>query len=776
MRDTRNNILKILFNNILSPLNIVTILLAIILIINKSYLYLIPLAISSVATIFQFCLDLKRFIFIKKENVKIHILENDKEVESNLLNLKIGDYVVLYPGEEIKFVGKIISGNVLVDESYINGKTSLMNKSKDSFLTKGMRIIEGSAVIEVTSLKDKIAKKIIANEPTTVKRIQILNLILSCTVLLSLLISFIFDKVNHLNSLDNVSKASISALPLIFNAVIVIYNFVKDKTNSKDVKTYDEAYIGALYDVDVVCLDKTGVITNGEYEIFKTIPLSQTALNIFSLDPNRALDQIISNIIKTTKEKEGYFKALQDRFDYDVSKIIDQSSSFKDNGLYSAITIRGGKTYAIGQIDNFDLSNAESIKSTISEYSSFGYQILVVVESKNPLKLGFIDGKCTAIGLIILNEIIRENIKKLIDRSLKNNKSIKVISGDNLETTSAVTRKTGIDNTGLSVSIANMSFEQLELLIDEYVVFTDASASQKAFIIKHLQKQKKKVLYIGDGDNDCPALKVADSSIALSIGTKSARRCAQIILDSNFDDFDNLNKSVLNEKNKLNCITSFIYAQSVFSSFFLFVFIVAKIFNHVIYNPFEYNHLMLWTILGVLIPTTLLLIDKDATRIKQRNFLKNFICDCSLLILPVGVMYILELLQYSGAGYFALPYDTNEFHEKLITSNVVDNLSYISTLLVSVFIVYNRFKSFNKLRGVVFGLITLITVSYTILIILNINIFDNFTQIDTSKLLLVHYVVMLIASTICAGIYLFISSILETIKGDVSYVKNKSRN
>ena len=776
MHDSRKTLLNVLIDNILNPLNMVIVIIFIILIANKSYLYLIPLALSLTVSIFQFVLNLKQHVFVKKENVRYHVLQNGGETEKVLSEIKIGDEVVLYPDDTVQFVGKVKKGIAFIDESSTNGVTAFTKKTVGSSVIKGMRIVEGSIVVEVTEREKRFARKINIKLSLIEKRLKILNLITALLVLTGILLAFIYDKINNTNSLNNVSKASIAAIPFLCNIIFVIFNYIKSKSSDPDMKIIDQTVMSEINDVDVVCLDKTGTITTGEYEVFKTVVLSQTSFKTISLDSNRGFEQTISNIIKTTNERGGYFTVLQDMFVYEVSKVIDDYSSLSNNGLYSAITIRGGKTYALGEVENFELSNSESVSSTINEYVSSGYRVLLLVESKNPLKLGLIDGKSTAIGMIVLEEKIKNNAKSLINYCLEKNKMVKVISGDKLAIVSELCRKAGLENQNLAVSVKGISFEQLDLLIDEYVVFADASPSQKAFIVSKLQKRKKKVLFIGDGDNDCPALKTACAAVALSTGSQNAKRCSQIVIRGDFASFDDLKNKAENTKGKINHLISMCFTQNMFAAFYMIAFAIAKFVNNNFSNPFEYQYLFIWTIFGIIVPVIILLLEPERTSYRQKGFYRNLTGDSLMMILPVGLIFIGQLLQYHGVGYFAIPSDMNELHETLITSKVACNLSYLAIIISSLIVVYNHYAPFNSYRMIGFMVTIIIPLIYAVLLGLNIDSLYIITQIDTRTIVPANYFAMLICVAACAALYIFVLNVIEIARGETDYAKNKSNS
>ena len=775
MHDSRKSLLSVIFDNLLNALNIVCIVLLVVFILDKSYLFIIPMVLCLIASLFLLVVELKRFVLIKKHKQRICIVEDGQDKETSFSNLKLGDHVHLYPHEEIYFVGKIVSGNALVDESSITGATELVRKTAGSSIIRGSIVVEGNCVAEVIELKERTAKSTFVKETKIEKRIKFFNLVFSSLSLLILLLSIIFDRIKGTFLFTNSSKAVLASVPYLVNIVLIMFTIISSKKNHFDgVKVLDCSALAELADVDVVCFDKTGTLTTGDYDIYKTIVLSQSALLSFTIDTNRAFEQIVSNILRTTKDKYGYFASLQNHFVYDVSKMIESSSPIRNNGLYSAITIKGGVSYAIGEPTNFELLNQESSMSAVNEYQALGYQVLMLVESKNPLNCGLIDGKCTAIGLIILQEKIRESAVELIKYCLEKGKQIKVISGDRIAITSEIARKAGLDTLNHSTSVKKMPFEKLKLLINQDIVFADASPSQKSFIVRTLQDQGHVVAFIGDGDNDTQALKAADVGVAMSGGSANAIRCSNIIANDEFKMSNKFFEYVVSTKGKLEHVLSILYSQSIFASFYLIAFFIANLINRDIYNPFEYQHLLLWLLIGIVAPVLVIIFENNSGRYYKKCFCRNLFADSLLLIVPIGAIYIAQLLQYNGHGFYAIPSDVNELHETLITSIVADNLSYLVLLIGSLFITYNHLLPMNKFRGVAFGVIALLPFVYGILLAFGVDALSPFTQISTSELNPVNYFVAGIIILFCGALYLLIIDIIKTVKGENQNVKSKS--
>ena len=310
MHDSRKTLGKIILDNLITVFNLVVIALLIILIINRDYLYIIPLAISLIATFFHIFVEINRYVLVKRKDQKLNIMVYGYEKESSLFKLKKGDKVVLYPQEVVNFVGVIESGVVIVDESKLTGSSALIEKTPGTSIRSGTYIVEGSAVIEVIDTKNRSFRKGRTTETSFSKTIKYLNLILSAIAITVFVWQLIFFK----DELNDFYKIAIGSLPCLANAITIIYLFVKGKKISKTgINLIDETVLAELENVDVVCLDKSGTITTGAYEIFKTVVVAPTAFSSLSTDVNRGFDQIVSNIIRSTKEVGGYFSSLQER-------------------------------------------------------------------------------------------------------------------------------------------------------------------------------------------------------------------------------------------------------------------------------------------------------------------------------------------------------------------------------------------------------------------------------------------------------------------------------
>ena len=762
MRDSRKTFLNVLFDNLINLLDLSIIGLLIYFVIQKDFLYIIPLSIAVVALVFKIVLA----IIFKVKNVKpsfIHVLRNENECEKPTSSLKRGDDVVVYPADVIDFVGVIRRGNIFVDESRINGSTAFVKKSVGDYVKRGSIVCEGSAVINVEDTSSHVNSRTRVQEPRIKNVLRIINTITVASAIILVLTNYLIDK----DSLNSALRTSLLCVPLFFNLVISLFSFITiQRYKKEDLTLLDPLVISELDKIDVLCLDKTGTITSNEFEVFKKVTIMPTSFSVMGADTARAFDLLVSSIIKTTNEKGILYTALREHFIYDVTKIVKDSSSIKDNGRYSAITLNNGKTYALGEPENFEISNTQSAYNFINEYRSNGYHVLLIVESKKPLNSGLIDGKSSGIGIIVLQEKMRESVKSMIDYCLSHNKQIKIISGDDFLIVNEVARKLDIESQGNVVNLDRMSEEELLPLIEERSTFSNALASQKSFIISELQKRGHKVMYIGDGDNDAKALKSANVAMTFADATMVAKKCSQIILGDNASIKEETVKDFEKNSDKLMHVLSILYSQAFFGILISICFTIWKLFEKTIVNPFEYHHLFLWTILGVLLPIIYLLVKSNASLTKKYKLSTMLLLDTLLFTIPIIVLFVLQTLQRNSIGFYGLPSDYTSDHVQLATSQVTNNISYLVLMILGFGSMYHHFQQAKVIDYVVFVIALVFPLAYIVLLVLGLDSLSVITQIETSNITIGNYFTGAIASVAAIASYLLILSVINIVKGD----------
>ena len=772
MKNTRKSLWNIINDNLVNVFNLAIVTVLLLFVITNSPVYIIPFVLYLGASIFNFYVEYSSYFKVKINRSTVHILSNGLQIEKPFNKLKKDDEVFVYPNDLVEFVGEVKEGIVFVNEGKINGKTKPVRKAPGEHVRIGSVVISGTAVIRVITLEGKQAKNVGYQLTSISSYTKWINLGLGALTLVAIIISMAASLSKGGLSIDNNLQAALLTLPGLINLLITTLLLLeKNNLKKNQVDLIDQTALSEIDDVDVVCLEKTGIITTGQYEVFKIVPIVSAAFSSIPSNVNTAFAQVISDVVKTNNERGGWFNALNESFHYDVAKIVVDSCSLRDNGVYSAASFKGGKTHAIGVPENFDFSNQESVYNFINQYRFMGYRVLVLVESKNPLKSGLIDGKCVGIGIIVLQEKMRESAVKLIKYFQEKGNIIKVISGDDKECVTDICRKAGIDVANKVMSLDGMTFEQLEMIIDSQSVFTDASLSQKEFIINKLKQGGHKVLYIGDADVDSNALKKSNVALSLNTSSSVAKKCSQFVVDESFDDFETLNKVGKRQKYIINTTMTLFYSQAISISLFALIFSIANLFDNNLVNPFTFLHLWMWFVFGALIPSLVILFDKHIPN-KKIHFKTTLVVSSLAYIIPVAFIYLFQIIELNGGGFFGIPSDLTDLHEPLNSSQVANNLSHLVLLAVSLFVIYRQLSPVNNHRLLVFILLAVVPAIYFVLLGFNVDSISLITNIDSSILTVGNYFAGGLLAFVGGSIYIVILNVIDVIKGEYSDVKD----
>lgn len=764
MNNSRKTLWNILNHNIVNVFTLSIVVLMVFSIISGSYLYLIPLALALIANIITLVLDLRSYCFVLPKKQRIILITGNKEREVNASSIKAGSYVKVKPGDYLSFYGKIARGFLLVSSNH-NGKAFPIKKSVDNHVYYGEVVLDGIAILEVGSTEIvSYLKHNKVKDNNVIKRVRYINELFG--LLCAILIIFgLFTGLNENLDLSSIVKTSLLSLPCLFSVLIAAFAIVQAK--NKDIKVNEAFATVGTKDFDTLCIDKTGTITDDKYSIYKLVPLINDPLQLALEQPNVVLSQIISNVLRATKEDNPIFQCLNEKYDFEQSRIVELVSPYANNGKYSAASFKGGKTYAIGKYENFSFSNDERVKRTVLEYTSIGYEVLVVVENNSYLENGEIQGKVQGVGVIVLQEHIRENAHLLFENLQSRSINIKVISGDDVLTAYEIARQVGIENAEKKIDIKNIAIEELDYLIDDYVVFGNASIDQKQYIVQYLQKHGHKVAYVGDHDNDTQALKSADVSVAMESGSVNAKKCAQIVIeDLSIETIEKIEKKAKQVHHNVLSASIPFYSQAAFVALFGIAFAIAHLINKEIVNPFNFEALALWTVLGVLIPSGLILFDNFKNEKPLRIYWKTLFSSIGLPAFIVSTILVLQLIQYLAGGYFGFKLDFDDANKALITSNNAYQVCYLALFISSLVIVYNtfppqgskyRFIAFLSLVGVASALIVLMLFGVDISLVTGIDM----NSLNWPSIYLSGFMALLYSS-----IYLFIVYIFKTFKGE----------
>ncbi|TVY12303.1 HAD-IC family P-type ATPase [Candidatus Phytoplasma pini] len=694
----------IIFTNIFTFFNLLILIVAFIIIYIKCYEQLFFLFINFLNLTVNIVQEIRAKKILDKislltsnnskviRNGKIHILSVDDILVDDILLLELGSQIVVD--------ARLMEGKLEVNEALLTGESKNVFKKEKDLLYSGSYVVSGYAYAKVIAIGSNVyiskltqkAKKYqkIKTPLTIIFRTLIITIILLLLPLSFLLFLTMKTKLMTIDVYDNDNKEFIlgfccfilcvmpSGLFLLTSMTLAV-GFIKLAKNKAYVR--DLFGIEMLAQIDVLCLDKTGTITDGFMEVKEVIEYPD-----FKFLPKN----FISAIVGVFPNNNSTQKALYDKF---VSKSnnnkfysIKKTRFFSSVNKYSAVEFETLGTFLLGAPEFILKKNFHDIKNDVDNKSQLGYRVLLLAQTDT--KLEFIDEntKYKNIALIMIEDKIKEDVYKIIEDFKKNDVKIKIISGDDAETLTFIGKRIGIlGESQKAINLTDLTNEEISYVVSKCDVFGRSTPEQKQYILKQLKENNYKVAMIGDGVNDILAFKEAHISIAMASGSKSTQNVANLVLmDSRFNSLIQVvaeGKRVVNNLKKI----SVLFLTKTISTFILAILVlVYNLFHLGKIKPFPLNPLKFNLIdnFFIGIPSFFLALEMNNKKIKP-NFLKSILIESFPYALLIGFNYLCLLL-----------------FTKDLTNDDLSTLTTLTTALVFFNLLINNCIPFNKLKTI----------------------------------------------------------------------------
>ncbi|MFR0367827.1 HAD-IC family P-type ATPase [Candidatus Phytoplasma palmae] len=661
--DNNKTIKDIIFSNVFTFFNLLLFFMTIVILNTKHYEQLFFLFINSLNLIINITQEIKA----KKTLDKISLITciNSKVIrEGKLISISSkdiikNDIILLENNEQIIVDAKVLKGFLTIDESLLTGESKPIIKKKGDFLYSGSYVIDGQACAEVQAVgKDmyisklsQTAKKYKKIKTPLTKNFSFLVFFITFLLIpIAILLSFSFKNISNDNYILSLCGFMLGTMPsglfLLTNVTLAI-GFVKLAKKKAYIK--DLFGIEMLAQIDILCLDKTGTITDGKMEV-------KEILNY----PNYPItEKLFSEIINSFNNNSATQNALKQKFctkkwenipnNQKITKVQNFSSLLK----YSMVEFEKLGTFVLGAPDFILKQKFSIIENDVKDQTKKGFRVLLLAQTDEKINKINKNTEYKIISLIMLEDTIKKDAPKTINFFKKNNIKIKIISGDNPETINYIINRVGINDSNQKViNLANLSEEEIKNISIKNDFFGRATPEQKKIIINEIKKNNHKVAMIGDGINDILAFKESDLSIAMASGNKTAQNVANLILiDSKFNSLTQViteGKRVINNLTKL----SVLFLVKTISSFVLAIITIANnIFSKIIITfPFNPLHLNLIDTFFIGIPSFFLALEPSDKKIKT-NFLKIIFQNSLPFAFIIGFNYF-YLLKFIFAKNF----------------------------------------------------------------------------------------------------------------------------
>ena len=635
------SIRDIIISNSFTLFNIINILLALLLVIVGSYkntLFIFIIIINSLISIIQEVRSKKELDKLKViASNSVLVLRDGIEEEIHINDIVLDDIIIFNNGNQVVVDSIVVDGEVEVNESFITGEAKTIYKKKGNKLLSGSFIVSGRCLAEVEHVGlDNYVAKISSNtkysKPVSSEIMRSLNRIVSTISFIIvpvgiLLFSSQYSASNNFNEAITSTVAGIigmipEGLVLLTSTVLAVSVI---KLSKKKVLVQDLYCIEMLARVDVACLDKTGTITEGKLEVVRDISFN-----------DRDISYIISNINGASIDSNPTALALLDKYGKSNDKKVEEVIPFSSSRKYSGVKF-SDITYVVGAPEFILKDNYKKYEKIISPYLE-DYRVLMVGEYKKNIS----DTKL--VGLILIQDKIRESAPSTIEYFKKQEVDLKIISGDDARSVLGIAKRAGFSDDTLAINATVLETDQDILeAVSKYSVFGRVTPDQKRKFILALQKLGHSVLMSGDGVNDVLALKEADASVAMNSGADAAKNVSQLILlDSDFSSIPDIVAEGRRTINNVERSASLFIVKTIYTFLLVFLFINTKS-----RYPFIPIQLSLLSTLTIGIPSFVLALEFNNNRVKRGfllNVIKKALPTSILIVFNILIIYLLGML------------------------------------------------------------------------------------------------------------------------------------
>ena len=641
------------FFNLLNMLMIVVLVFMIIAGLSWShYLFLFILSANVVVGIIQ---DVHARHLVSKLRVitdpKANVIRQGEPHELPVDQVVLSDILVLGQGDQICADCRIVEGDISVDESLLSGESRPVKKKIGDTLLSGTFLTKGTCKAEVIrvgnanyaeSLQAKASQftRPKSEIKTSINRLMvvccIIAIILSLLNFLAWLIPqlvagrklgeiFVYGDPKLNAFIEGATGSMVAMLPtgmFLLTSLALTSGVVRLAEHNMLVQ---QLYcIEALARVDVLCLDKTGTLTDGLLTVAHFVP--------FGEQTEESLREAIRNVLAFTHDSNPTAVALRAACGSESNETPREVLPFDSAYKFSAATIQGKGTYVFGAYGFVPGAEDEEMHLAMDQYLRKGYRCLVVAHSEHEINQSMPPTDFKLMGFVVLFDHIREDAYKNISWFRENGVSVRVISGDDPVTVSEIAKRAGVEGADRYVSLEGIPADEVAKFANEFIVFGRATPEQKAALIETYKTAGHKVAMTGDGINDILALKVADCSIAMASGSDAARNVSHLVsLESNFSKLPRVVEEGRRVINNLQRSCSLFLNKTFFAVVATFVFIVSVLYGGSNY-PFSTSNLLIWEVFAIGSPAFFLALQPSSGRL-QGSFMRNILTNA----IPAGI-------------------------------------------------------------------------------------------------------------------------------------------
>lgn len=738
--NSTKSISAIIKSNLFTLFNFINLALAIAILYTGSYRNLMFMGVVICNSVIGITQEIRAKKTVDKLNLissnSTTVIRNSKLKKVKTDSVVLDDIVCLERGNQIVADCIITEGKCEVNESLLTGESDLIPKKIGDTLLSGSYIVSGKCKAKVEHVGDtNYASELLKNSKYIKKtKSEIITTINKIIKIISIAIipmgALLFYRQLNASGYDvNSSIVSTSAaltgmipegLVLLTSSILAVGVM---RLSRKKVLVQDIYCIETLARVDTLCLDKTGTITQGTFEVHDVVPC-----NGFSDDQiSKALGLLTALLNDNNETFNAIKKRVTPQSEYPMAEVLVPFSSEKKwSGLY----IRNYGSLVMGAAEFVFKENYAQIKEKLKPYNN-NYRVIVLAYSEFPLSKDQLPSNLKLMALILIKDKIRNNAEKTLNFFKKQGVDIKVISGDDPVTVSQIAKRVNLENYDSYVDASSLdSPEKLKQAALKYTIFGRVTPYQKQEIIKTLKENNHTVAMVGDGVNDVLAMKEADCSVAMAGGSDIARNVSHLVLLNS--DFASMPRAVAEGRKAINNIQR---SSSLFLVKTIYSFLLSILF-FMIPAPYPFIPIQMTLISGLTIgiPSFVLALESNRDKIKG-NLFKNILNKSLPAALSIVLSILVSVTIYLLFGISEKRYST---------------INVILTGIIGIMLIYKISLPLNTLRK---------SLIWTISVLFGIGILNFTSLFELEPLSIINILILVPCVIFSTSIYRYFSNI-----------------
>ncbi len=647
------------------------------------------------------------------------VVRNGQKQEIPVTEIVLDDILILSAGQQVPADCIAVEGTAELNESLLTGESVPIKKEDGDQLYAGSFVASGQIAVRVDKIGDDTYISKLTARAKKYKRpnseimnsislfIKVIGIIIVPVAILMFFTNigngwdtlkdqggFWYNLFQGNELLNTAIRRTVSVVIGMIPSGLILLTTVALSVGMIRLAKYntlvqDMYSLEMLARVNVLCLDKTGTITDGRMKVSDCILLNNTT--------EYPIDDIIGSMLASLDDNNQTSIALYERFGHSTALNPVTTLPFSSARKLSAVTFQDVGTFVMGAPEFVLKPMPARIDKIVKQYAQMGLRVLVIAHSPSHITGDRAPAGLRAVAIITLSDNIRPDAIETIKWFRENDVAVKVISGDNPVTVSEVARRAGIKNASHFISLEGLSDIEVENAANEYTVFGRVTPDQKAILIRSIKKAGNTVAMTGDGVNDILAMKEADCAVSVASGSDAAKNVSNLVLQDN--NFGSMPKIVNEGRRVINNIK---HSSSLYIMKTLLTLILATIC--ILLNSqyfFETTNMMLYEFLISALPSFVLSLQPNTNRVRGK-FIPYVLSRAipGALTMAIGIMALYVVHKTSLAESFGL-----------ITSSGADSDAYRALMMIALtftglVMLYRICQPFNVLRSILFIFVT----------------------------------------------------------------------